>query len=746
MKRLNINLILISLILIFSLVSCSNLFGEKEKPVTTEDGYVIKGTIYLGSKTGAAPSFTGKNGRAATYSFEQEAENSSFTVYADYLDYAEHDYPNGSKNNFVQAVFDYGRHAWTYSINLSVKGKYQIRAERRVLGTEVWTSEPVEINVISNTIQKVPDILMKPKLDNTANAVGRTELRFKDETSAQKIKMVVVHAPKTEDTSSYADYRTTIAEGLVMTGIDLPTGSYEVTIKFYDVITDIPENVKELYSTKETLNFLSGFTTDTWYDDSENYKVDDAGSYFAITDKLLNSYSNPGDLEHPTVLWSDTTQKQSSMYSIIENIYSQDYGLQIFGEVSEGETISNPIIRNAYSFCFSDNYVFIMTRTFVEETGNYEYTLQGYKASYSKYIPDTNMNFALEYPDISKGLAWYDNAIYFTYNDKNSPGTETGWHFARLDLSTKEIATTEALDNSTLAPSRYMISTGMAINSNYIYYIVYKCDSGGAPDSDYFIYRSPYSYNDDDGDGKKDLNVSLVSSNSNGEDNGGFKSWSLFMNAPQSQETYAKKLGYEAPLEEKDFRIGDLQIIHEPALDKDYIYALVYVTGPSSYYYDKTNDVKAKIGGGSGGIMWFESDLTPVRWNGWHLADSEESDNPYILGCYAKNPKELYINNNSDSNPIWGPGNEDSDYDLITIIQPPLEDEDKYFYGPRRFIAIKPDELVIADDGAHIDDDNIYCKSRVVKVNLNAKSLSTMNVNVTYSSVFSATSGAYVKD
>lgn len=733
MKRLNINLILISLILIFSLVSCSNLFGEKEKPVTTEDGYVIKGTIYLGSKTGAAPSFTGKNGRAATYSFEQEAENSSFTVYADYLDYAEHDYPNGSKDNFVQAVFDYGRHAWTYSINLSVKGKYQIRAERRVLGTEVWTSEPVEINVTSNTIKNVPDILMKPKLDNTANAIGRTALRFKDETSDQKIKMVVVHAPKTEDTSSYADYRTTSKEGqgLVMTGIDLPTGSYEVTIKFYDVITDIPENVEELYSTKETLNFLAGFTTDTWYGDSENYKVDEAGSYFAITDKLLNSYSNSGELEHPTVLWSDS-----------------ETNLQIFGNIKNRQSISNPIADNVYSFCFGGGYVWVLNKVYDDDDADkFIYTLQGYKASYGKYFPDPEMLFELNYFDISKGLAYYENAIYFAYNDYNDSSSEAtvkGWHFARLDLSDKTIKKTEAFGfDSPLCPAWERISTGMVLTSSYIYYIVYDCDNGGAPNGEYYIYRSPYTYANDTG--VYELNVIVD------DDDENFKKWSINSSDLQhsldatSPQKYYKTFGYEDESSEnksKYFRLGDLQIIHDEALNEDFLYVLVYVIGLPKYYEKKSEDSYLRIGGRSGGVLMFDTDLNPLQWG------VAGAINPYLLGCYSVNPEPLYIEKWQGYTKYYE--HPDATEDEV-IIQPPLNREHEFFFGPRRFIAIKPDQLVIADDGAHIEGDQEADavkerRNRVVTVNLTNKSLSVVDVNVTFSSSFSVTGGTFIAE
>ncbi len=116
----------------------------------------------------------------------------------------------------------------------------------------------------------------------------------------------------------------------------------------------------------------------------------------------------------------------------------------------------------------------------------------------------------------------------------------------------------------------------------------------------------------------------------------------------------------------------------------------------------------------TGGILRFnlnETSFTPSDW----------SDGIRILGLYTK-----------DS------GN--------TVVQPPLEQADKYFYGPQKFIAIKPKELVIADDGAYIYSDTVASKNRVVKVSLAEESLGEMSVtdvNVTYTKSLSSCSGVY---
>ncbi len=78
-------------------------------------------------------------------------------------------------------------------------------------------------------------------------------------------------------------------------------------------------------------------------------------------------------------------------------------------------------------------------------------------------------------------------------------------------------------------------------------------------------------------------------------------------------------------------------------------------------------------------------------------------------------------------------------------VQPPLNQATKYFYGARKFIAKKPDELVIADDGAFIANNEVYFKTRVATVNLLTESLSMVDVNVTFSSSFFCCGGVKVQ-
>ena len=51
------------------------------------------------------------------------------------------------------------------------------------------------------------------------------------------------------------------------------------------------------------------------------------------------------------------------------------------------------------------------------------------------------------------------------------------------------------------------------------------------------------------------------------------------------------------------------------------------------------------------------------------------------------------------------------------------EETQKYFYGPQKIIAIKPKEIVIADDGASIENSQMHQENRVVLFNLETNSI-----------------------
>ena len=104
--------------------------------------------------------------------------------------------------------------------------------------------------------------------------------------------------------------------------------------------------------------------------------------------------------------------------------------------------------------------------------------------------------------------------------------------------------------------------------------------------------------------------------------------------------------------------------------------------------------------------------------------------------------------------------NQGSNPRKVTLPPYPYNDDDggdynenDYFYGVRKFVARKPDELVIADDGGYMDveyDDEGHLVvgsvsgesiNRVVTIDLASETLSAVDVDVTFDMTFSSYDG-----
>ena len=87
-----------------------------------------------------------------------------------------------------------------------------------------------------------------------------------------------------------------------------------------------------------------------------------------------------------------------------------------------------------------------------------------------------------------------------------------------------------------------------------------------------------------------------------------------------------------------------------------------------------------------------------------------------------------FVSLDGSSNLIYGWYSKEDD-DAIRV---PEEEDDKYFYGPGKFLARKPKELILSDEGgwAYEDDGEIHNKNRVVRVDLETFAMEVKDVEV----------------
>ena len=207
-------------------------------------------------------------------------------------------------------------------------------------------------------------------------------------------------------------------------------------------------------------------------------------------------------------------------------------------------------------------------------------------------------------------------------------------------------------------------------------------------------------------------------------------------------EVDASELGITLPGYNISLELTDLQILN------DFLYVALSM---HSTYLEMYQNGFVKING--------EYVLKPIIISNGGIAKIDLA-NPEEGGIY---PFDKWGNNQILLG--WRTGriysdNQGSNPRTVTLPPYPYNDDDgadynenDYFYGVRKFVARKPEELVVADDGGYMDieydeDGNLVLGSvtaeninRVVTVNLASETLSAVDVDVTFDMTFSSYDG-----
>ena len=188
-----------------------------------------------------------------------------------------------------------------------------------------------------------------------------------------------------EQTISFSDGMATL------TVQEISAGSHTVTFTFYD------ESGAVLCLCDEVLSVFANSTTDTWAGNGLYLKRDDDGAtHFVISEEAISAYQTKKSvISTPFVLWNKSTQEASAkiengnvVESITKNAFVQ--GLQVFGELSEGMKITEPIAQNFKTFCFDDDKNLYTIEQHSET--NYTLYLRKYISSYAGYKKDKKLN------------------------------------------------------------------------------------------------------------------------------------------------------------------------------------------------------------------------------------------------------------------------------------------------------------------------------------------------------------------
>lgn len=489
---------------------------------------------------------------------------------------------------------------------------------------------------------------------------------------------------------------------------DIEAGEHIVTLEFY-------LDQHKLYSCSENITIFSGFTTDTWYGTSP-YMVKAEDNYsFIITDSIISSYVENPIVDYPIIMWSKKDDGEVSEPNSLIAYGNRDYsGFEVFSEVNVADAIGNNIgktLANEYIFNF-----FIDAKTqkvYSLEKNNDEIKIVKYP-TYGGYKYGKQVCNSSEYPALS------DIRTCYAYDD---------------------VIWIDAINSSNSSHAIYCVR-----NNSVKAYSIYEADG-----ETLISYNNWVQYNSYSG-GKKLYDLQLCSDGEyvyilyiSDEENSGNMRFSVKQFSVLTEdcklvqvaeyETTADDLGIKDTEAEitfndnttnKNLSLGESFSLNDLIVEKDQngnssLYALICDYDYTAFT-DEEHNAYMYYGQSRGGLLKFEcsevdGNKTVVLTNiengisvfGWLPAT--------VTGCNYNAPEY---------------------YDSLDESE--KDNAVQYLYGPQRFIARKPDELIIADEGSYGygDGNSNTNKNRVYTLNLRDLSVTSTEVAVSFNTCLSS--------
>lgn len=711
--NMKINKIIIALaaaaLLIFT--GCENSLDEKKYET---EKYTVSGKVSFGNSKGAAPVTFSSDDSERTASTSFNGEHFSLKLYAckyneeGRLD-PEKKYPSGKVASNGTFVFDFAE-----------KGRFKIFAELSKGGTlcacgnadvEITGYNPYSITIAANPV---------PYGD------GKIQLRVAADSSAsQKITSVRVswedavsfNVDEAVDSGEQQELAIQKREKIVNGDMDKTFrvengsatitydkfcgGSWLASLNFEDALGNT------VYTCKEVINIYPGFTTNLWYGTSPTLQTGN----FKVTGNMVNRYlANFGT--SPLVLYNtvyDLDYSRASYnirktsYYIVNSYFdsvpnematsntleSYDFALDSEGNLYTLDFEKNPSDGNRYYLVLKSN-----------RSDFSSYMLPVKEATYNEYrlFIDNGTNTLWVYAEIDANQNGKKYHFYGFNNIRETTSyTAPDYHYCLSELKTESGGT-----GTTIYPEIMAADQGM-------FYIVAR-NSG---------YNSRYL-----------LCVNPVV-NSAGDIPEGEGGGSYFTAYGATEIDYADMgLGYLG-VWPRDilYQEGKLYILmEEKGFDME---------SPDLYGYGGTFGLCSR-----GGVVTVDvSDpATPIvsseaigvakesldhTGKAFYLYKDENHTSPLYTSADKKERYKVYSDNTNEYE-----GKTIGSL-LPKIYAPTGETASKYFYGPSKFIAVKPKKLVIADEGyAFYTDKDAYCfknVNRIVEIDLETFAFTAVN-------------------
>jgi hypothetical protein len=684
-------------LLIMTVSGCSNGNDIKSKNDSQKKSYSVSGSINL----------LDTNDRSATTSFTR----------LDSLNYSVVAYKGTStsyeENSAVTASLGGSASNITYSFKLPEAGNWYI-----VASAKLSIEDEFFVDILTGSKEvDVPDQMAAYNVDAitlnltgfTENASGSIDLVIYDHTN--KISKVDISAKALISKNSVLSQRKISKSGLTFTGTYEP-GLTErtLTLEYEDISSDCYEivfnfrdsNNKIIYSCKEAVTVLGGFVTDKWLQGSSGtgahlvYDSYNNSTKFIITDELLNSYNQAGDLDYPVVLWNKREEEYTHteiddsgyMYTTLDKSFT--LGIQAFGKITDETNITCNYDYIPYNveenpvFCFDNNAkvsIYTLDNSYISR----------YKQSYSGYKFDEDFEIDLEellsdagvtseqiqFQKSYTGIAFCDPYLFFFFKLSDS-----NVYIGAVDPEVTSDFMCGVLQNDS---NNLFSVTSMAVDS---------IEMNGGDNKTILCYSGDSTYSDN-----QSLYIKAL------EFNGSSISLDSSINGALTSDM-------ETGL---DFaKITDRAIISDLYIWDNVLYVALcsyYMNSGSdtvypysnSYFEDAGEYYRRPIFVSNGGIAKVNLS-NPNNEGDYEFADWSKlvEQGKYLTKVLGW--KETTYYEFDEAANTYNLETDGIEARHVTIA-PSLNESDQYFYGARKFIARKPDELVIADDGGYVDID-----------------------------------------
>ena len=493
---------------------------------------------------------------------------------------------------------------------------------------------------------------------------------------------------------------------------DVEAGKYQAKISFFD------NDNKEVFSCSETITVLPNLITDKWTDENE-YITD---GNFTITQEDIFPFLQ-ANITTPIVLWN-------SSKSDLDKTYVK--GAQVFGAADSSTTVTTPLFTaSSNKWCFDDEQnLYVVDDSEPSAIAIYKYELKefDYYTGYKK-IATPIVKESIAYHSSFMNLTWAtdgtDTYLYLLYRESDSTSNAslkvydiTGWKPASASIATAALSKNQSSGSWAVVDGEdegKLVSSNsgeaqLAASGNDVYIARrYQISSQYTQVNEYNSYNTRsigleilhFTVNTSTPElvyaGDSDcIDITIgdyFTAEMDGEGNP--------VTDGDGNTVYERNTGLIPNL----YPAGHMCVLmNDMRVIGDYLYVLVtfnsnyrvYTTYNTEESYRESNNFETSTGGiirVNLNTREVEEWLDGSKVFGWHTAQADVYD---FLVEKEVSPQ-------------------------LVSTTPTKADCHSYFYGPRKIIAIKPDELVIADDGYEYDDsgmNNHKEKNRLVTVSL----------------------------